>query len=74
MRLDRPAFAEYWRRIWHSLFSRRDLPLDLEPIGGHLAKRGCRGSIQHLPEVQVVIELGRYLVGEAGIYVSASRR
>ena len=43
-------------------------PLDLEPIGENL-----RGIVEHtraaLPQAKLVIELGRYLVGEAGAYV-----
>jgi diaminopimelate decarboxylase len=43
--------------------------LDLAPIGDALA--AALPSVQaHLPEAQVSIELGRYLVGEAGIYVA----
>jgi len=43
--------------------------LDLAPIGAHLdtALPAVRAA---LPEAQVAIELGRYLVGEAGIYVA----
>ncbi|HEU5297784.1 MAG TPA: pyridoxal-dependent decarboxylase, exosortase A system-associated [Burkholderiaceae bacterium] len=45
-----------------------DKPLDVAPIGQHL--RGLVASAsQCLPGVALVIELGRYLVGEAGIYV-----
>lgn len=45
-----------------------DKPLDLQPIGEHLAK--CVAEIhRQLPDVKLVIELGRYIVGEAGIYV-----
>lgn len=45
-----------------------DRPLDLEPIGLHLhsvvaSAREC------LPGTGLVVELGRFLVGEAGIYV-----
>ena len=44
-------------------------PLDLAPIGAHL--RGIVESAKaRLPEAELVIELGRYLVGEAGVYVS----
>lgn len=45
-----------------------DRPLDLEPIAANLRVRlpEIRGR---LPETEVTIELGRYLVGEAGIYV-----
>jgi len=42
--------------------------LDLAPIGENLAR--LLPSLQaHLPEADIVTELGRYLVGEAGIYV-----
>ena len=45
-----------------------DKPLDVAPIGEHL--RGLVASAgQRLPGAALVIELGRYLVGEAGIYV-----
>jgi diaminopimelate decarboxylase len=43
-------------------------PLGLEQIGGNL-RRLLPLIAQRLPATQVVIELGRYLVGEAGIYV-----
>ena len=43
-------------------------PLEVARIGQHL--EGLLPGIAHeLPQAQVVIELGRYLVGEAGIYV-----
>jgi diaminopimelate decarboxylase len=42
--------------------------LDLEPIGENLRELTRRTS-RALPEARLVIELGRYLVGEAGIYV-----
>jgi diaminopimelate decarboxylase len=45
-----------------------ELPLDLAPIGKTLAELSERVSTS-LPEAHLVIELGRYLVGEAGIYV-----
>ncbi len=46
-----------------------DAPLDLTPIADHLR---CWLPIvkARLPEAHVVLELGRYLVGEAGIYVA----
>jgi diaminopimelate decarboxylase len=47
----------------------RDTPLDLAAIGenlGNLLPRVETG----LPEARVIIELGRYIVGEAGVYVS----
>jgi diaminopimelate decarboxylase len=43
--------------------------LDLAPIGANLATLAERAKSE-LPEAELVIELGRYLVGEAGIYVS----
>ena len=45
-----------------------DQPLDLAPIKQNLQEL-VRLSRQALPGSQLVIELGRYLVGEAGIYV-----
>lgn len=46
-----------------------DKPLNLGPIGDHLSQWLPRvRSI--LQDTEIVIELGRYLVGEAGIYVS----
>ena len=43
--------------------------LDLEPVGENLSRLVSRAKID-LPQVSFVIELGRYLVGEAGIYVA----
>lgn len=43
--------------------------LDLAPIGANLAALAQRAKTE-LPEAELVIELGRYLVGEAGIYVT----
>ena len=45
-----------------------DVPLDLAPIARNLAVLLERAK-RALPDAEVVIELGRYLVGEAGIYV-----
>ncbi|MBI5430582.1 MAG: pyridoxal-dependent decarboxylase, exosortase A system-associated [Nitrosomonadales bacterium] len=43
--------------------------LDLDAVGGHL--NGLMPDARRdFPEAEFVIELGRYLVGEAGIYVS----
>ncbi len=42
--------------------------LDLAPIGRHLGDL-VEQSRRLLPETELAIELGRYLVGEAGIYV-----
>jgi diaminopimelate decarboxylase len=45
-----------------------DSRLDLAFIGANLAKEIARVR-EHLPQATVVLELGRFLVGEAGIYV-----
>ncbi|WP_326539118.1 pyridoxal-dependent decarboxylase, exosortase A system-associated [Pseudorhodoferax sp.] len=42
--------------------------LDLRPIGDNLAALVARAASE-LPQASLVIELGRYLVGEAGVYV-----
>ena len=42
---------------------------DLTPVGDNLAALLQRAKTE-LPEAEFVIELGRYLVGEAGIYVA----
>jgi diaminopimelate decarboxylase len=46
-----------------------DRPLDLAPIAANL-ERWLPVVKARLPQAQVVLELGRYLVGEAGIYVA----
>ncbi|MCB1777753.1 MAG: pyridoxal-dependent decarboxylase, exosortase A system-associated, partial [Candidatus Competibacteraceae bacterium] len=46
-----------------------DTPLDLEPVAANL-DRWLPTVTAQLPEAHVVLELGRYLVGEAGIYVA----
>lgn len=43
--------------------------LDLEPIGTNLAGIVERAA-HEMPQAHVVIELGRYFVGEAGVYVT----
>ena len=43
--------------------------LDLAPIGDNLASIVERAG-RELPQAGIVIELGRYLVGEAGVYVA----
>lgn len=43
--------------------------LDIAPIGAHLAELQRQVAAQ-LPQAQLAIELGRYLVGEAGVYVA----
>jgi diaminopimelate decarboxylase len=43
--------------------------LDLDPIAANLAQLAERARTD-LPQASIVIELGRYIVGEAGIYVA----
>lgn len=43
--------------------------LDLAPIGANLQQLVERAALE-MPQAHLVIELGRYLVGEAGIYVT----
>ncbi|MCV2348549.1 pyridoxal-dependent decarboxylase, exosortase A system-associated [Paucibacter sp. Y2R2-4] len=43
--------------------------LDLQSIGENLAALQARAR-QEMPEAKLVIELGRYFVGEAGVYVT----
>ncbi len=43
-------------------------PLDVKPIGENLAQLVEQAKTT-LPEAELALELGRYLVGEAGIYV-----
>jgi diaminopimelate decarboxylase len=45
-----------------------DQPLDTAAVGANLAQL-LPEVTRHLPHARVVVELGRYLVGEAGIYV-----
>ena len=46
-----------------------EAPLALAPIGANLDEL-CQRARAQWPQVAVVIELGRYLVGEAGVYVT----
>jgi diaminopimelate decarboxylase len=47
-----------------------DQPLDLSAIGANLSQL-LNGTIEpNLPDARVVIELGRYIVGECGVYVT----
>jgi diaminopimelate decarboxylase len=45
-----------------------DQPLDLVPIGENLQTLAAE-AVRRLPQARLVIELGRYIVAEAGIYV-----
>jgi diaminopimelate decarboxylase len=51
-------------------YSERDRPLDLAPIGANLAELLSTRIAPRLPHARVTIELGRYLVGEAGVYLT----
>jgi diaminopimelate decarboxylase len=46
-----------------------DVPLAIEQVGEALAEQMALAK-HSLPEAEIIIELGRYLVGEAGIYVT----
>lgn len=46
-----------------------DQPLDLAPVAEQLAER-LPAVRARLPGAEIILELGRYLVGEAGIYVA----
>jgi len=43
-------------------------PLDTAPLKEHLADLSARAR-QAMPQTRLIIELGRYLVGECGVYV-----
>ena len=48
----------------------RDRPLDIPAIGENLAHLLTDSIRPNLPDARVVVELGRYIVGECGIYVT----
>ena len=48
----------------------KDVPLDLPAIGENLAGLMDGAIRPNLPEARVVVELGRYIVGECGVYVT----
>ena len=48
----------------------KDHPLDLAPVGENLARLIDTVIRPRLPHSRVVMEFGRYLVGEAGIYAT----
>ncbi|ACU75836.1 pyridoxal-dependent decarboxylase, exosortase system type 1 associated [Catenulispora acidiphila DSM 44928] len=50
-------------------YTARDTALDLAPIGENLAKLTDVVAAA-LPGARIAVELGRYLVGEAGVYVT----
>ena len=47
-----------------------DRPLDLAAIGDNLAGLMADAIGPNLPDARVVVELGRYIVGECGVYVT----
>lgn len=51
-------------------YSDRDTPLDLPAIGDNLERLMADAIRPALPEARVVVELGRYIVGECGVYVT----
>jgi diaminopimelate decarboxylase len=46
-----------------------DAPLDIRQVGDALEKN-LAGAKSALPNAEIIVELGRYLVGEAGVYVT----
>ena len=48
----------------------KDVPLDLSVIGQNLADLLATKIGPQLPSAQVVLEFGRYIVGECGVYVT----
>jgi diaminopimelate decarboxylase len=48
----------------------KDAPLDLTAIGANLAELLETKIRVQFPEARVVVELGRYIVGECGVYVT----
>jgi diaminopimelate decarboxylase len=51
-------------------YSDRDTPLDLGAVGDNLAGLMADAIRPNLPGARVVVELGRYVVGECGFYVT----
>jgi diaminopimelate decarboxylase len=48
----------------------RDRPLDLAFVGDSLSKLLVERVRPNLPDARVAVELGRYIVGECGVYVT----
>ena len=48
----------------------QDKPLDIVAIGQNLEELLADSIRRRLPDLRVVVELGRYIVGESGIYVT----
>lgn len=51
-------------------YGEKDRPLDLAPIGDALGRLLDEELHPRLPDTRVVLELGRYIVGECGAYVT----
>jgi diaminopimelate decarboxylase len=51
-------------------YSDRDEPLDLPAVGANLTELVHGPVRSDLPDARVVVELGRYIVGESGVYVT----
>ena len=51
-------------------YTERDQPLDLDAVAAELQALVDGAISERLPEATPVIELGRYLVGECGVYVT----
>lgn len=51
-------------------YTAKDQPLDLTAVGENLGKLLESRLRPRLPQARVVVELGRYLVGEAGLYLT----
>lgn len=51
-------------------YTERDQPLDLSAVGDNLHELLDGPIAQRFPSASTVIELGRYLVGECGVYVT----
>ncbi|MEU4424428.1 pyridoxal-dependent decarboxylase, exosortase A system-associated [Actinoplanes sp. NPDC024001] len=48
----------------------RDRPLDLAAVGANLAALVAGPIREGLPQARIAVELGRYIVGECGVYVT----
>jgi diaminopimelate decarboxylase len=51
-------------------YYQKDSPLDLAAVGEHLQTLMTERLRSQLPDARVLIELGRYIVGECGVYVT----
>lgn len=51
-------------------YHEKDRPVDLEALGGNLSQIIDETLQPRLPQARISIELGRFLVGESGIYVT----